>query len=271
MTEPIEPATTNVPANVPPVVNFTIAAKPERQAAPSNKVAVAKLVLEYSKVLVWPLFIALILLVYQPPIGAILTSLANKFENASSVKIGSLSLEVQAQAADLGVPGLGLQIGQLSADSIEALLQSRGNGSMILLSQNGGTSFGLPKSTELNALLDLEKKGLIQPWDNGESIAKFVAYVKSVARFTRPGPHDETQFDNFEINDPDGEIAKKFQHYGYELTPSGHKAVEAITKAVAAQLSKPSESEGGTPMEKEKSIDKPKTSKTQRGASPLKD
>jgi hypothetical protein len=264
MTEPHE----TVPTNVPAVVNFTIAAKPERPAAPSNEVAVAKLVLEYSKVLVWPMFIALILLVYQPPIGAILTSLANKFEYASSVKIGSLSLEVQAQANDLGVPGLGLKIGQLSADSIAALLSVPRSASMTLLDQNGGGKFGLPKKDKLEPLIELEKKGLIEPYNSSESIANFVDYIRSNVKFQPSGP--ETT-DNFVVDGLFSDLKWKCEHYSYQLTSSGSKAVEAITKAVAAQLSKPSESEGGTPMEKEKSIDKPKTSKTRRGSSPLKD
>src|SRR5690348_8248439 len=90
------------------VINLVIGAKSDRPASPTQAITISKVVLEYIKALIWPLVIAIILLVYQPPIVPMLNSLADKLAAASSVKIGSLSLEVEERANDLGIPGLGL-------------------------------------------------------------------------------------------------------------------------------------------------------------------
>jgi hypothetical protein len=225
-----------VNATIPTVVNLTLLARPERQTTPTNSIAGAKLILEYLKVIVWPVFITLILLVYQPPIAPIMKSLAEKLEAASSVKIGSLTLEVQARANDLGVPDLGLKIGQLSVGAIEELLHTPETGWMTLLSLNGGNEFGLPKPPRLNSLIELEKRGLVEPNKGKESISDFVKYVRKVGRF-KEGPNDQMEHENFTVDGSDSEAAQRLHDYGYELTPSGHKAVEAITKAVATQLS----------------------------------
>ena len=150
--------------------------------ASADALARAKLLLEYLKVLAWPVFVVGLLAVYRPPIGRMSESLASKFETADSVKIGSLSLEVQQRARDLGSPELGREIGQLSFNAIEALVRTPRSGSMILLSTNDRSNppeYGLPSDAELDGLRELEKKGLI---GFEEPLDTFVRDLKAIGR-----------------------------------------------------------------------------------------
>jgi hypothetical protein len=200
---------------------------------------IANLVLDYIKVLVWPSIIVGILIVYQPPLGRMFQSLAVKLEAADSVKFGSFELEVLKTARDLGSPELATQIGELSFNAIEALVRTPRTGSMILLSTNDRTSpveFGLPSEADLEGLRELEEKGLIT-FD--VPLKAFLAELKSLGRKVAndvKARAPDRQW--YAFNDISEEQKQRFRSEGYSLTEDGKKAVEAISKAVAAQLSK---------------------------------
>ena len=167
-------------------------------------------------------------------------SLASKFETADSVKIGSLSLEVQQRARDLGSPELGREIGQLSFNAIEALVRTPRSGSMILLSTNDRSmppEYGLPSDAELDGLRELEKKGLIEL---EEPLDKFVRDLKTIGRSMAKDSRMRTEDRQWvAVDNRTDELVQRLRKQSYRLTDAGKKAVEAITKAVAAQLARP--------------------------------
>jgi hypothetical protein len=199
----------------------------------------ASLVLDYMKVLLWPLIVVGILLVYRPPIGQIFQSLSSKLEKADSVAIGSFQLEVKRTARDLGNPGLATQIGELSFNAIEALVLTPRTGSMILLSTIDRVKpieFGLPSAPIIEGLKELETKDLIEfDIDLKDFLAEIHEQGRRIPSDSSIRAEDRQwyAFEHLSENQKN-----KFKNEGYRLTDKGKSAVEAISKAVAAQLSK---------------------------------
>ena len=80
-------------------------------------------VLDYIKVLIWPVLIVGILVAYRPPIGEMLESFAEKIQAASKLEFGSFAMEVREQASALGGHELADEIGELSGEAIRKLMQ----------------------------------------------------------------------------------------------------------------------------------------------------
>ncbi|MGB0064341.1 MAG: hypothetical protein WBP85_07830 [Terracidiphilus sp.] len=198
-------------------------------------VELLKLALEYLKVLAWPLLIVGLLAVYRPPIKRLVKSLATKLEAADSLSIGSFSLEVQRRASDLGSPALARQIGQLSFDAVEALIRTPRSGSMCLVNVNDfGTphEYGVPLGPELNGLRELVRRKLIV---FSEPLEEFLSLLSSTGERREPNPSSESDDRTWYAAESD-ELDKRCSAISYSLTESGVMAVDAISKAVAAQL-----------------------------------
>lgn len=226
-------------AGMPATVNLTLAPRERSGNGPAPLVR-TKLTLDYLKVLAWPILIVSLLVAYRPPLSRMAESLASKLDKADTVKIGSFSLEVQERARDLGHPELGREIGQLSFDAIEELVRTPRTGDMILLSTNEHVSppeYGLPPDAELAGLLELEKKGLIA---FTEPIDEFLGSLRRVGQTLKrdsTARSEDRQW--FLVQSADAELTRRLRHQGYRLTEAGRRAVEAISKAVAAQLARP--------------------------------
>jgi hypothetical protein len=198
-----------------------------------------KLALEYLRVLSWPLLIVGLLAVYRPPIKRIVASLASKLEAADSLSIGSFKLEVQRRVSDLGSPELALKIGQLSFDAVEALMRTPRSGTMSLVFVNDygapqglPNEYGIPLQPELDGLRELEQKKLIvfpEPLDG------FLSFLSSTGERKEKNPTVEADDRTWYASDSE-ELQKRCGEMSYGLTESGVKAVDAISKAVAAQL-----------------------------------
>ncbi len=194
--------------------------------------------LEYLKSLAWPLIFVGVLAVYRPPLGRLLDSLIAKLESAKSVKIGSLSFEVEHQARGLGRPELGREIGQLSFDAIDSLVRTPRVGVMMLMSAFDRVTpheFGLPGDAELAALRELAKKQLI---DFSAPLDPFLHELRANGELKvkeRNGELRSSERKWYAVENPQMEM--KCRQMGYSLTEGGLKAVIAISKAVAAQLS----------------------------------
>jgi len=192
-----------------------------------------KLIIEGIQVLAWPILTVILVLMYNRPLRKMLDSLSSKFSEASKVSIGSLSLEVQAKAREAGNPKLAREVGTLSPPAIEQLLRTPRVGDMILLSTSdyqGNRNYGLPKLDEMNALRELEQKGFIK---FREKLEPFLDKLHALRNTSIPNS-DRVWFA------ASGPVAsstdEKFRKQGYTLTDLGHQAVDAIVKAVAAQL-----------------------------------
>jgi len=198
-----------------------------------------KLALEYLRVLSWPLLIVGLLAVYRPPIKRIVASLASKLEAADSLSIGSFKLEVQRRVSDLGSPELARKIGQLSFDAVEALMRTPRSGTMSLVFVNDygapqglPNEYGIPLQPELDGLRELEQKKLIvfpEPLDG------FLSFLSSTGERKEKNPTVEADDRTWYASDSE-ELQKRCGEMSYGLTESGVKAVDAISKAVAAQL-----------------------------------
>jgi hypothetical protein len=198
-----------------------------------------KLALEYLRVLSWPLLIVGLLAVYRPPIKRMVASLASKLEAADSLSIGSFKLEVQRRASDLGSPELAREIGQLSFDAVEALIRTPRSGTMSLVFVNDygapqglPNEYGVPLQPGLDGLRELEKKKLIV---FSESLDGFLSFLSSTGERRAKNPTVEPDDRTWYASDSE-ELQKRCREMSYGLTESGVKAVDAISKAVAAQL-----------------------------------
>lgn len=198
----------------------------------------SKLVLEYLRVLAWPLIIVGLIAVYRPPLGRMIDSLATKLEAANKVTIGSLSLEIQERARQLGSLELAEDLEELSPDAVAVLMRTPRDGRMILMSTNSERpdEFGAPSQNELEALGELEAKGLIS-FD--EPLGDFMDYLESHA--DRLEPYEtwgSDERDWYEISPSPSVDRSRIRQQGYELTERGREAVEAITQALAAELAR---------------------------------
>ena len=198
-----------------------------------------KLALQYLQVLTWPLLIVGLLAVYRPPIKRIVASLASKLEAADSLSIGAFKLEVQRRVSDLGRPALAREIGQLSFDAVEALMRTPRSGTMSLVFVNDTGArqdlpnrYGIPLQPELDGLLELEKKKLIA---FSEPLDGFLSFLSSTGERQEKNPASDADDRTWYASDSD-DLEKRCRAISYGLTESGVKAVDAISKAVAAQL-----------------------------------
>lgn len=194
-----------------------------------------RLILEYVRVLAWPLILVAVLAVYRPPLGRMLTSLSDKFENANKVSMGSFSIEVAEQAKEVGSRELAADIGQLSASAVATLMATPREGTMMLISEferDGEREIGLPNDSELNAMRELAEKDLLV---FAEPLTEFVNYVRTLP--TRPyDPAFKSEREWYTVP-PEGDIGR-LRRQDYRLTERGRAATEAITRAVAAQLAR---------------------------------
>jgi len=179
-----------------------------------------KLALQYLQVLTWPLLIVGLLAVYRPPIKRIVASLASKLEAADSLSIGAFKLEVQRRV-------------------IEALMRTPRSGTMSLVFVNDTGArqdlpnrYGIPLQPELDGLLELEKKKLIA---FSEPLDGFLSFLSSTGERQEKNPASDADDRTWYASDSD-DLEKRCRAISYGLTESGVKAVDAISKAVAAQL-----------------------------------
>jgi hypothetical protein len=203
----------------------------------SQRLDSARLVHDYLRVSAWPMFAAVLLLAYRPPLGEMVASLARKLDAADKVSLGSFSLEVAAQAREVGSPALAESIGELSRKAVEELMRIPRRGSMILASTMSGRpllEYGLPDSVRLSALQDLTEKGFIR---FREDLPEYLRYVRSAAQRADNHPTDGDHI-WYVISDSTRVDTARIRQQGYELTDAGRRAVEAITRAVASQLSR---------------------------------
>lgn len=203
--------------------------------------SVATLVLGYVRALAWPVLLAGALVVYQPPIGRIVTSLAAKLEAADKVSVGSLSVEVAARAREVGGEELASSIGELSSAAVQALLQldvpEDGSSSVRVLAaetRSGGAPYvSLPDSVALAALSELEQKGFIK---FTEPLDKYLAFLESPANGLRRRAIGRRLTLEMAQGQP-SPASTRLMGQSYGLTTRGVQAVTTIVRVVAVQLS----------------------------------
>ena len=209
----------------------TETAVPPASPPPLEKV---KLAIELLRIVAWPALVLALVIVYRVPIRSVMESLATKFAEASKVTIGTLSLEIQEKARQIGSSELARQVGTLSPSAIQELLQTPQHGTMILLStgeQDAVSTFALPSQSVLGALTELESKNMIR---FREKLGSFMSFFRALPmRQIEGAPERTTYAPTRSLSDTE---VKRLNGQGYELTDTGRKATEAIVQAVVEQL-----------------------------------
>lgn len=224
---------------VPLRIEVAAAGAPPADKSPeASPFGAARLVLDYLRVLAWPVFAAALLLTYRPPLGRMAATLARKFDAASKVSLGSLSLEVAARAREVGSPALADSIGELSEKAVTELLRlGGGGGTHRLVSTKDAfpaSTFGIPDSLTLAALRELDDKGFVA---FREPLPAYLDYVRSVSA-NEDDQRNGSDRTWLTVRDPERADTTRIVRQNYALTPAGARAVEAITKAVASQLAR---------------------------------
>ena len=203
----------------------------------NQSLEIAKLVIEAVRVLAWPVLIAILVILFFKPLREIAESFSLKFSEAHKVSIGSLSLEIEAKAREVGNPELGRQVGSLTPGAVEQLLRTPRSGDMILVSTSDfqqKREYGVPNQDALSSLKELEKKGFLK---FRQPLEHFLAELRKLDRSdTNRGDSERTWHISPFIAESEGD--KRIRDQGYSLTDKGRQAVDTIVKAVASQLTR---------------------------------
>ena len=164
-------------------VNLNAGEHPLRtRSVPEDKLASLKLVLGFTKVLIWPLLIVTLFVSYRGPIRTGVDGLAQRIASADKVSIGSLSLEMRKQAQAIGDEDLARRVGELSPQATQLLLRASPVGKNILVSVgrrgDKDPTFGLPTAKNLAALRELKAREFIE---FEEDLEGFLVFFETLA------------------------------------------------------------------------------------------
>ena len=211
-------------------------------ATESRVIEITKLIVEVLRALAWPILFAAIVVAFHNPLRGVADGLAQKLSQANRVSIGSLSLEIEVKAKAIGDMEFARQIGNLSPEAVEALLLFPRNTNWTLLARadyKGKLLYGLPKN--ITTLRELEKKGFIEFKD---LLEPFFAELNHLPKY-KFDPCDDDDMegaDDFTWYSPpfsvDSAEDKRLSGQSYSQTEVGRLAVDAIVRAVAAQLAR---------------------------------
>lgn len=200
---------------------------------PSGRLSIKHLevFVSFMKVMVWPALILILFLWLRGPITKTVEVLPERISKSTKLTVWNLSIEIQQAAQNSGHPELAEIIGELSPRAIETLLRIAKDKHGLVATGDGQSVYFLPTSEEMDALLELERKGLL--------------------RFELP-PQD---FNNFaqrlpwEINQQTGEYRptrpltqaekEKLLQQQYYLTDIGRTTFDLIIQVAAQEFHNP--------------------------------
>ncbi len=184
------------------------------------------------KVVLWPALVFYIFLIFESPLKTIIGQLPRTLSDAQRVSIGSLSIEIQAQAEKVNRT-LSKSLRYLSPEAVIEIIKI-GERSLPLIVLNDKFYY-LPSQDEQNELAELEFRHLLRCSINqyalNETLQRLpltiVPGFENVAMvYQADTPLSVTQ--NAEI--------QNFLGRGCSLTPLGEAALGSIEKAVVIQL-----------------------------------
>jgi hypothetical protein len=196
----------------------------------------ARTIVDLLKILAWPLLVLYFFFVVEAPLLEIFRQLPNKFSQATKVTVGSLSLEIQEKAIKSGNPALAERLGKLSAQAIEQLIRTDKTGKIVLVGlgdrRRGENAYTLPPRSALNALLELEARGLIE---FREDLGAFLEFFQKLP--LKRETESVSDRDRFLVVGPiTSQQREQLDSQVYFLTDLGHQAYEAVVDAIADQL-----------------------------------
>jgi hypothetical protein len=173
---------------------------------------------------------------YGPDIDEIAHTFPERFRHATKLSIGSFSMEIQAQATQLGDPELANTLGTLSGTEVATLIQIRPPPGFLLggrFQQGKQERFMIPNRDTLKAVAKLQAIGLVETNFSVDHILGSLSGVKL------DHPDEFTgQFHDSIISSPlNASIRSMLESYNIQLTEKGIKGVSAIAHAISKQLS----------------------------------
>lgn len=205
--------------------------------------------------LIWPFIILLVFIIYGSEINQIIKLIPKKIETSSKISVGSISLEIEKSAKQIGNAELGEIIKNLSESGIRKLLTlGTGRFNIILRCEyrektESEKAFSLPH--DISVLEELEKNGLIKSNDN-MSLESFIAFFKrkkpieriwygdpNASYSTSPETKTTQKFSEFTLpfSKLNQQEYKLIDGYDIELSENGRKAYEIIVQVVSEQIS----------------------------------
>jgi hypothetical protein len=200
----------------------------------------------------WPLFAAVLLLLFHGPVRDIIAALPAKLKDANEVQIAGVTLKmaIEREAAKVGATSLSTTIPSLSSDALTALLRTpMQGGSLVSFNPNRQDdllSITFPAPNVVAALDELREKGLLNlilhhPSKPETSITgrEFSAIVQGL-RDANPGVLQPAGREEELTWLPSKPIPRaQLPVLTTRLTPQGQKAVTIIVNSVALQLATP--------------------------------
>ncbi len=227
-------------------IEITHHARPASDKRDGNVLEWLRTVVEFAKVLAWPIFAFVMVVWLHEPIFAIIKLIPEQLGAANEVTIASFTVKIDRNAKAHGKPQLAAILTGLSPDAVEQLMKTGRANSIGLLSTTRGRTppeHSTPNDRDLSVLGELERAGLIQVVrfsENGrEQVTDLASFTKLAS--SMPGAsrttYDESNGWRFPVS-PQAEALAEFQ---YRLTDNGRVAFDSIIKSVAEQLRSESE------------------------------
>lgn len=204
----------------------------------TDKLEILKLVIEFVKVLAWPVLLAGLLVWFRHPLGTIMDQLPDKFSRASKVSLGNVTLEIiQEKARRAGLPDVAEKLGKLSAEAVEALLNIGKNTVHHIVGSDERQRdllYTLPREGEMRTLLELRERGFLE---FTEDYSNFLTFMNSL-----PMREDLADGGDRRVFRATGKLApaqsERLRNQSYRLTKHGEEALDSVIQAVTEQLAK---------------------------------
>jgi len=193
--------------------------------------------LELTKVFVWPALILVILSLFYAPIRDSLEQLPTIVSQAQKISVGSLSVEVQAQARQIGGTELASALQGLSSKAIEkVLLTGRTNVQIIGTNSNDATRLTLPGFDDMKAFKEVESKRLLTLRMERNPVSSFAEFETAFHNLPLAPDYSDADQQTFVLKS--GEVSSiPLLRTEYKLTPLGLAAFDSVVNAVSHQLS----------------------------------
>lgn len=190
------------------------------------------------KAVIWPALILYVFFALHVPIDQILSELPEKLSEAQKISVGSLSLEVQAQAKRTGGMELAVTLQNLSPKAVALLINiNRAYWAVYSLDMQERKIFG-PSPERVKLVAELQSQNLLVFSEDPLAFDKFLKTLQLTKTSEgRTSEHGEEQPAEYKLTrDLTEEENKRLQREQIHLTELGASAFDSVVAAVVEQL-----------------------------------